>query len=278
MACMICPRQEWLKDDTLQLYILETMGVEQDYDLTSPCSHPCCKGCRNECVFSCRNAEEINKVVNERKKRMAKKEILDNRKFVIEMLKKTGREYIEDLIDEMDRIGFFTAPCSGGNHLCCEFGLVQHTRNVIEAAEKIGVALLGGAEYNKLQDSIIICAALHDLGKCGDHGKALYVPNILKSGKQSEAKPYERNKELPNIPHAFRSVIIANRWIDLTPDEEYAIMYHDGLYDRETGGMAVVPGHETPLLLILHWADMWAAHVVETKTVEKTEETPAESK
>ena len=55
-------------------------------------------------------------------------------------------------------------------------------------------------------------------------------------------------------------------------------MYHDGLYDRETGGMAVVPGHETPLLLILHWADMWAAHVVETKTVEKAEETPAESK
>lgn len=269
---MICPRQEWLKDDTLQLYILEKMGVQENFELTSPCSCTCCEGCRNECAFSCRNAEKINKVVNERKKRMAKKEILDNRKFVIEMLKKTGREYIEDLIDEMDRIGFFTAPCSGGNHLCCEFGLVQHTRNVIEAGEKIGVALLGGEEYNKIQASVIICTALHDLGKCGDHGKALYVPNILKSGKQSEAKPYERNKELPNIPHAFRSVIIANRWIDLTPDEEYAIMYHDGLYDRETGGMAVVPGHETPLLLILHWADMWAAHVVETKTVDKAEE------
>lgn len=193
-----------------------------------------------------------------------KPEELDNKAYVVNRLKEIKREGMEDLILYLDEVGFFHAPCSGGNHLCCEFGLVQHTRNVMIAAENIGYALLG-AKYPDFRESITLCAALHDLGKCGDHGKALYVPNILKSGKQSEAKPYERNKELANIPHAFRSVIIANRFIDFTEEEEFAIMYHDGLYDRETGGMAIVPGHETPLLLILHWADMWASHIVETK-------------
>jgi hypothetical protein len=56
---------------------------------------------------------------------------------------------------------------------------------------------------------------------------------------------------------------MAERWLDLTEDEEYAIMYHDGLYDRETGGMAVIQGHETKLLMLLHWADMWASRVIE---------------
>lgn len=196
-------------------------------------------------------------------------EELSNKAFVVNRLKEIQREGMEDLILYMDEIGFFHAPCSGGNHLCCEFGLVQHTRNVMIAAENIGYALLG-AKYQDFRESILLCAALHDLGKCGDHGKALYVPNILKSGKQSEAKPYERNKELANIPHAFRSVIIANRFIDFTEEEEFAIMYHDGLYDRETGGMAIVPGHETPLLLILHWADMWASHVTERKGKDST--------
>ncbi len=204
---------------------------------------------------------------------------LDNKKFVIDHLLATGREGIKDLTDYMDEIGFFHAPCSGGNHLCCEFGLVQHTRNVMVAAENIGCALLGKKEYEKIRNSVIIVAALHDLGKCGDFGKQLYVPNMIKNKKykktdpdaepefvQSSAKPYERNKELTNIPHSFKSAIIAQRWIDLTEDEEFAIMYHDGLYDRETGGMAIIPGHETPLYLILHYADLWSCKVTEAKT------------
>lgn len=207
--------------------------------------------------------------------------ILDNKKFVIDHLKEIKREGIDDLIEYMDEVGFFHAPCSGGNHLCCEFGLVQHTRNVMVAAENIGHALLG-VKYPEYRESVILCAALHDLGKCGDHGKPLYVPNMIKNKKykktdpeaepeyvQSDAKPYERNKNLNAIPHAFRSVIVANRFIDFSEDEEFAIMYHDGLYDRETGGMSVVPGHESPLLLILHWADMWSAHVTESKILKE---------
>lgn len=186
----------------------------------------------------------------------------DNRKTITEILLRTHRDGIEDLITQMGDMGFWTAPASGGNHLHMEGGLAQHSLNVAEAAEKIGLALLGAENYNRIHNSIMTCALLHDIGKCGDWGKALYVENILKTGKRSEAKPYKRNPDLTNIPHGVRSVLIAEKYLfDLTEDEEYAIMYHDGLY--EPSNVAVVKGHESVLYMILHWADMWASKVME---------------
>lgn len=186
----------------------------------------------------------------------------ENREKIIDMLMHLHRDGMEDLIQQMTEMGFWTAPASGGNHLHVEGGLAQHSLNVAQAAEKIGLALLGAEEYNKIHNSIITCALLHDLGKCGDWGKSLYVENILKTGKRSEAKPWKRNPELTNIPHGVRSVLILEKYLfDLTEEEEYAIMFHDGLY--EPSNVAVVRGHETPLYMILHWADMWASKVME---------------
>lgn len=191
--------------------------------------------------------------------------ILDNKKFVVDSLLKTGRGGIEDLIDYMDEIEFFRAPCSGGNHLACEFGLVHHTRNVMELAEKLGVAWLGGEGYNKIKDSVVIAAALHDLGKCGQFGKPEYVPNILKGGKSSEAKPFKRNPELLNVPHEIRSVAIAMMFIDLTEEEQHAILYHNGLY----GPLKYeIQDNETPLYMLIHFADMWASRVTEGRNEE----------
>ena len=194
---------------------------------------------------------------------------LDNKKYVVDRLLETKREGMEDLIDYMDEIGFFSAPCSGGNHLCCEFGLVHHTRNVIMAAENIGYALLGKQKYMEIRDSVTIAAALHDLGKCGDYGKQMYVPNILKSGKQSDAKPFKQNKELLPLDHATRSIKLATLFIDLTEEEEFAIRYHDGLYERAN---YAVNGNETALYIILHTADLWSSRITEGGKKESEEE------
>lgn len=193
------------------------------------------------------------------------------REEITAVLLKTKREGIEDLIGVMEEKGFFEAPASsgGGRHNAEPGGLAAHSLNVQHMTEKLSVALIGSKNITpEFRNSLALVSLLHDLGKCGDYGKALYVPNILKSGKQSDAKPWERNKDLLPTPHAFRSVEIANRWIDLTEDEAFAIRYHDGLYDRETGAMAVIPGHETKLLMLLHWADMWASRIIEGNTSE----------
>lgn len=210
---------------------------------------------------------------------MAEKK-LSVKEEITEALKKTGRENVEGLIKYMDEIGFFTAPASGGNHFNSQGGLAEHSLNVCHIAEKIGVSLLGGENYNKVQNSVVIAALLHDLGKCGDYGKQMYVPNMIKDGKptkaepeqkykQSEAKPWKRNPDLLPLDHATRSIKLATLFIDLTEDEEFAIRYHDGLYETANYG---VKGHETQLYMILHWADMWSSRVLEGDTGEGGEE------
>lgn len=195
-------------------------------------------------------------------------------------LRKTEREGVDDLIAYMDEIGFFKAPASGGNHSNGEGGLAEHSLNVLTMIEKFGVAALGGDGYNAIQNSAVIAALLHDLGKCGDYGKQMYVPNMIKDGrptkaepeqkyKQSEAKPWKRNPDLLPLDHATRSIKLATLFIDLTEDEEFAIRYHDGLYETANYG---VKGHETQLYMLLHWADLWSSRVLEGGAEEGGEE------
>lgn len=194
----------------------------------------------------------------------------------IERLRSTERPGIEELIDWMEGNGFFTSSCSGGNHLAKEGGLLEHSMNVLGVMQDMSFFLFEGPEIlsKEKQDSIIICSLLHDLGKCGDYGKPGYIPNMVKDGrptktdpvqkyKQSENKPFEVNKELSPVDHEVRSVKIASKFIDLTEEEELAILWHNGLYGTFK---YQIQGKETPLYLLLHFADMWASRVLEVKT------------
>ncbi len=210
--------------------------------------------------------EEAVAAVEETKQEEVKKP--NFRAIITESLKKTKREGVEELLAYMDEIGFFTAPCSTRYHLAQEGGLAEHSVNVLNSAEKLSVALYGAKNITEeIRSSIIICSLLHDLGKCGDYGKPMYVEKVLKSGKKG-VQPYETNKNLTGVPHAVRSVKLATLFIDLTEDEEWAILTHDGLYDFMK---YQIPGHETQLSLILHWADMWASHVLEIEADESAE-------
>ena len=205
---------------------------------------------------------------------------MDVRMVIEQSLKKTGRDGVDDLIDYMDEIGFFTAPASGGNHSSGEGGLAEHSVNVLHMMEKFGVAAYGGEKFNEIKDSAVIAAILHDLGKCGDYGKQMYVPNMVQDGrptkadpvqkyKLSDKKPFKRNTDLLPLDHATRSIKLATLFIDLTEDEEFAIRYHDGLYETANYG---VKGYETPLYMLLHWADMWSSRVLEGDTGRGSEE------
>lgn len=172
-----------------------------------------------------------------------------------DLLRSTNRKGIDGLIVYMEQSGFYTSPCSTRYHLAEEGGLLKHSLNVYDTAINVANSL------NKTvsTDSIIIVSLLHDLGKMGDFGKPNYVENILKSGKAA-ATPYATNTELAYLPHEVRSVAIAERFIHLKEDEEHAIVCHNGLY----GDMRnVINGKETPLYLILHFADMWSSRVTE---------------
>jgi len=184
--------------------------------------------------------------------------MMDNTELFNKELKKTQRAGIPDLIDYMEEGGFYTAPCSGAHHLAKEGGLLEHSLNVLDLARKLNRAW--GEPVNDI--SLVIVCLLHDLGKMGDHGKPNYVPNYLKDGTLSKAKPYVTNPDLPYIPHEARSYTIAERFIVLSEQEEIAILYHNGLY----GDFRYeIQGKETPLYMILHFSDMWASRVTEVE-------------
>lgn len=206
--------------------------------------------------------------------------IADSKAYVISKLKSTKRRGMKALLRYMEEGGFFTAPASGGNHLCCEGGLAVHTANVIRTAEKLGKALYSKEEWKQIRYSVYLVAALHDLGKAGAWGKVYYGENMIKDGrptkanpeqryKRSESKPFEVNKELVHIDHPVLSVKEACRFIDLTEEEYFAILFHDGMY----GSMAYyLKGHERPLQTLLHFADYWCAQFEEGKGLENGSE------
>lgn len=175
---------------------------------------------------------------------------------IIKLLLSTDRFGIEKLAKHMERMGFFQAPCSTSNHLNISGGLAIHSMNVYNIMCQLNKSM----KVNMDEESIIICALLHDLGKMGDHGKQNYVENILKSGERSESKPYITNPNFLYIPHEVRSVVIAQRYIILTEEEEHAIYYHNGKYTHTGYDLK-----ETPLQMLLHFSDLWASRFEEMK-------------
>jgi 23S rRNA maturation-related 3'-5' exoribonuclease YhaM len=178
---------------------------------------------------------------------------------IIELLRSTERPGIENLINHMEEIGFFTAPCSTQYHLCKEGGLAEHSLNVCNFMFDLANGH-NGIHVGGSNNSIKLVGLLHDIGKSAYRGKPNYIPNILASGKVSAAKPYESNKERLYIAHEIISLQIINKYIDLTEEEEFAIFYHNGLYVA-TG--RDLNGKERPLQQLLHFADMWCSRFVE---------------
>jgi 23S rRNA maturation-related 3'-5' exoribonuclease YhaM len=183
---------------------------------------------------------------------------------IIELLKSTGRDGIDKLIDQMDKINFFEAPCSTQYHLSCEGGLAVHSLNVHDFVKEKLYSLL--CTYDDLTTvNWIIVSLLHDIGKASYRGHDQYMHNILKSGAQSKDKPYITNSDRINIPHEIVSLFIIKQFIELTDEEEFAILYHNGLYVPSGRD---IQGKERPLQQLLHFSDMWCSRFIEKEGAE----------
>lgn len=179
-----------------------------------------------------------------------------NKEIFISSLKDVlGNRYSEEFVKELEYGGFFECPCSTQYHLSKEGGLLEHSLNVAILAPKIAINL--GVEDT---DSITFVALVHDVGKMGQFGKLNYIENVLKSGKKSEGKPYIYNKDLLSVPHEVRALQIIAKHIDLTEEESFAILQHNGMYGDLKYSLK---GNETKMQMIIHFADMWASRVIE---------------
>ncbi|HQI17036.1 MAG TPA: HD domain-containing protein [Bacillota bacterium] len=171
------------------------------------------------------------------------------------------KEQFDRLINFMEKeTTWLSAPASTKFHLCKEGGLLEHSINVAETILKIKTAI--APEIT--DESCVIVALLHDLGKVGMPGNPQYLINEP-TAKQKQygypaSIPYRFNYNLTYMSVPVRSIYLALQYISLTEEEVQAIVYHDGQYVEDNRSCAT---HEEPLTLLLQYSDSWSGFVIE---------------
>jgi hypothetical protein len=145
---------------------------------------------------------------------------------------------------------WLTAPASTRFHLSQEQGLLEHSCNVAETMLNIK----GSIAPMISDESCVIVALLHDLGKVGMPGNPQYI--------KGDKYPYNFNKELTYLSVPVRSIYLVLPFIKLSEEEVQAIVYHDGQYVDDNASVA---NREEPLTLLLQYADTWSGFVLEKK-------------
>lgn len=157
-------------------------------------------------------------------------------------------EYVsEEIIIELFNDGFFVKPASIHHHGQYDGALFDHSFEVakalVEMTEKLGL------EW-KLERSPYIVGMFHDLCK---------LDNYVKS-KCDEAWEYNNATLLPG--HGEKSVILAQRLMQLTDEELYCIRWHMGAFDsKENWNSCGRACTVFPNVLYTHTADMVAARI-----------------
>jgi len=184
--------------------------------------------------------------------------------MIINLLTKTKRPGISDLITYLcQETDYFTAPASTKYHSNYEGGLAEHSLKVLELWDKKNELY----KLNIPDESIVICALLHDLCKCNFYVKG---KKNVKEGKKPDGRDNWVEKEVWDIDdklpygHGAKSVILLQQFIKLTEFEILAILHHMGLpetySDRSTYSTAV---EKYPAIITLHTSDLEASYLFE---------------
>jgi hypothetical protein len=155
---------------------------------------------------------------------------------------------------------WLTSPASTRYHMNVEGGLLMHSVGVTETALKLRYLLAPDLG----EESVVITALFHDVGKVGGAGKAYYLPNDNLWEVRNRGRAYKVNPEVIAMNSAVRGLCLVSRFIPLSEEEAQAIVAHDGLYPVN-GGVVNLEYHqaECRLLMLVQFADKWTAAVEE---------------
>lgn len=157
---------------------------------------------------------------------------------------------------------WLTSPASTRFHLNIARGLLLHSVGVTYNALKVKNLLAPDIA----NESIVIAALFHDLGKVGYPGKPYYLPNDNKWEIEKRGITFRINPEVTAMNLATRSLYLISNRVRLTEEEAQAIVAHDGIYPV-IGGVNNLDYHhkECRLQMMIHFADKWTAAVDEEK-------------
>ena len=176
----------------------------------------------------------------------------------IQLLRKTNREGIEDLINFIEeKTDFFTAPASTRFHGSHEGGLLEHSMKVYEILDyKI---INNVIDLHVPEDTIIIVSLLHDICKVNFY-KVDYR-NAKNARGEWEKVPYYTIDDTIPYGHGEKSVMMLTEYIKLTSEEKYSIRWHMGFSEpKEVYSSLGAAYKKYPLALLVNEADLEATY------------------
>ena len=176
----------------------------------------------------------------------------------IEIAKKCiKRAGIDELLENIEKTDFYTAPASRSNHGNYSGGLVDHSINVFQAMKK-----LVGDRFD--DETIAIVSLFHDLCKIG------YYKTEMRNTKDENGKwiqvPYYTIDDRFPYGHGEKSVYMLSEFMRLGTGEMMAIRWHmGGFVPKEEYNTLSKAYEEFPLAMYLHLADMIATYEMDVK-------------
>jgi hypothetical protein len=190
---------------------------------------------------------------------MTELRLLELKDSFCDLLRSVNRPHTEEVISELERIGFFESPASRHDHLSHEGGLLEHSMNVYHIATLLANDMrLFRNDLPLSKKSIIVASLCHDICKTGR-----YHCNVKG----------EYEKDYSSFPsgHGEASVIwLLQQGYYLEDQELLAIRWHMGPWhvvaNDEMQNLYKQACLNYPLVPLIHTADTLAAQIVEVKT------------
>lgn len=197
---------------------------------------------------------------------------MNKKEEFITLLRSTERDGIETVIEELENLGFFTAPASTKFHLNVEGGLLEHSLNVCHTAQAIRESMVQMDDSLREvlpNDSIIIASLLHDVCKAD-----IYKP-VTKKQKNSygmwvDVPGYDVDYSGFPLGHGEKSVIVLLQCgLDMSDDEIMAIRWHMNAWDLPFQSADLKGNYNKakdicPLLSLIQAADGLASNLLES--------------
>lgn len=187
---------------------------------------------------------------------------METKEKILELLRATKREGIENLVRYLENSDFFTAPASTRFHGNYEGGLAEHSLNVYTALKELT------KDKGFSEDSLVICALLHDI--CKTYFYTVEMRNKKNDNGEWVKEPFYAIKDEMPLGHGEKSCFIISEYIKLTKEELYAIRWHMGGFENKDQYNYLSCAFEKyPLAVYLHMADLMSTYITEAKGGEK---------
>lgn len=198
------------------------------------------------------------------------------KKEFITLLKSTERDGVDDVIEELQELGFFDAPASSSFHLNYDGGLVEHSLNVCRVALGIRQQMIAMnknmAEYLP-EDSVIIASLLHDVCKA-DIYKKVTKKKKDKFGMIQTKQGFKLDYTNFPLGHGEKSVIVLLRaGLAMSDYEIMAIRWHMAAWDLPFQSADIKENLNKardicPLCAVIQTADTLASSILERKNTD----------